>query len=173
MWICLRTLNPYLAVAVNFVQAHCCRCDKFHSGTVIKLIPPCQNGRHFADISKCIFMSDNIWISFDILLTFLKGPIDNKSALVQALAWRRTGDKPLPEPRLTYLTDAYMWHSGEIGLTPYLVTSIDLAVKRLVAYWIQTIKTITWTNVNLLLKFRRKKLLKLKSKYISFWKCIW
>ena len=38
-----------------------------------------------------------------------KGPIDNKSALVPVLAWRRTGDKPLPEPMLTQFTDAYMW----------------------------------------------------------------
>ena len=34
-----------------------------------------------------------------------KGPIDNKSALSQVMAWRRTGDKPLPEPMLTWLTD--------------------------------------------------------------------
>ena len=39
-----------------------------------------------------------------------KGPIDNKSALVQVMAWRRTGDKPLPEPILTQFTDAYMRH---------------------------------------------------------------
>ena len=38
-----------------------------------------------------------------------KGPIDNKPALVQVMAWRRTGNKPLPESMLTQLwTDAYM-----------------------------------------------------------------
>ena len=36
--------------------------------------------------------------------------IDNKSALVQVMAWRRTGDKPLPEPILTQFIDAYMRH---------------------------------------------------------------
>ena len=36
--------------------------------------------------------------------------IDNKSVLVQVMAWRRTGDKPLPEPMLTQFTDAYMRH---------------------------------------------------------------
>ena len=41
---------------------------------------------------------------------FLKVQIDNKSALVQVMAWRWTGDKPLPEPMLTQFTDAYMWH---------------------------------------------------------------
>ena len=28
------------------------------------------------------------------------------------MAWRRIGDKPLPEPMLTRFTDAYMRHSG-------------------------------------------------------------
>ena len=39
-----------------------------------------------------------------------KGPIDNKAALVQVMAWRRTGDKPLPEPMPTQFTEAYMRH---------------------------------------------------------------
>ena len=41
---------------------------------------------------------------------FPKGPIDSKSALVQVMAWHRTGNKPLPEPMLAQFTDAYMWH---------------------------------------------------------------
>ena len=39
-----------------------------------------------------------------------KGPIDDKAVLVQAMAWRRTGDKPLPEPMINKYTDAYMRH---------------------------------------------------------------
>ena len=35
-----------------------------------------------------------------------KGPFDNKSALVQVMAWRLSGDKPFPEPMLTQFTDA-------------------------------------------------------------------
>ena len=39
-----------------------------------------------------------------ISLKFIpKGPIDYKSALVQAMAWHRTGEKPLPESMLTQL----------------------------------------------------------------------
>ena len=46
-----------------------------------------------------------------ILLKFVpKDPIDNKSALLQVMASRQTGDKPLPEPMLTQVSDAYMWH---------------------------------------------------------------
>ena len=37
-------------------------------------------------------------------------PIDKKSALVQLMAWRQTGDKLLPEPTMTMFIDAYMRH---------------------------------------------------------------
>ena len=43
---------------------------------------------------------------------FLEGPIGNMSALVQVMAWHRTGDKALHEPMLTQYTDAYLWHMG-------------------------------------------------------------
>ena len=67
---------------------------------------PKQNGRHFADdIFKCIFLNDNIWISINISLKFVsKGPINNIPALVQIMAWRRPGDKPLFEPMMVSLT---------------------------------------------------------------------
>ena len=45
-----------------------------------------------------------ILISIQISLKVIpKGPFDNKSALVQVIAWRHTGNKPLPEPMLTQL----------------------------------------------------------------------
>ena len=48
---------------------------------------------------------------FQISLKFVsKSPIDHKSALVQEMTWRRTGNKPLPEPIMTQFTDAYMRH---------------------------------------------------------------
>ena len=41
----------------------------------------------------------NVWIPIEISLKFVpKGPIDNIPALVQTMAWRRPGDKPLSEP---------------------------------------------------------------------------
>ena len=59
-----------------------------------------QKGRHFADdIFKCIFLNENVWIPNKILLRFiLKGPINDIPALVQIMAWRRPGIKPLSEP---------------------------------------------------------------------------
>ena len=60
---------------------------------------------------RCIFMNENLCILIIISLKFVpKGPIDNKPALVQVMAWRQTGDKPLPEPMLTQFTDVHMQH---------------------------------------------------------------
>ena len=43
-------------------------------------------------------------ISIKISLTFIpKGLINNIPALVQIMAWRRSGDKPLSEPMLARL----------------------------------------------------------------------
>ena len=65
---------------------------------------PRQNGRHFADIFKCIFLNENVWILIKISLKFVpQGPINNIPALVQIMAWCRPGDKPLSEPMLVGL----------------------------------------------------------------------
>ena len=63
------------------------------------------NGRHFADdIFKCIFFNENAWISLNISLKFVpKVRINNIPALVQIMAWRRSGDKPLSEPMMVRL----------------------------------------------------------------------
>ena len=59
------------------------------------------------DIFKCIFLNENDRIPIQISLKLVPwSPIDNKSVLVQVMAWRLKGDKPLPEPRMTQFTDA-------------------------------------------------------------------
>ena len=72
---------------------------------VLNTLRPRQNGRHFADdIFKCIFLNENVWIPFKISLKFVpKGAINNIPALVQIMAWRRSGDKPLSEPMMVGL----------------------------------------------------------------------
>ena len=72
---------------------------------LFKTLRPRQNGRHFADdIFKCIFLNENVWIPIEISLKFVpKGPITNIPALVQIMAWRRPGDKPLSEPMMVSL----------------------------------------------------------------------
>ena len=65
------------------------------------------------DNLKCIFLNENDRIPIRISLKCIPmSPIDNKSALVQVMAWRRTGAKPLSGPMLTQFADAYMRHKG-------------------------------------------------------------
>ena len=71
----------------------------------VNTLRPRQNGRHFPDGTiRRIFLSENV-------LTSLQNPvkcvstvrINNKPALVQIMAWRRPGDKPLSEPMMVNL----------------------------------------------------------------------
>ena len=69
-----------------------------------------------ANISQTMFSKEFSWMTvlyFDsnfiiyIYLKFVpKGPVDKKSALVQVMAWRQAGDKPLHESMLTRLYGA-------------------------------------------------------------------
>ena len=69
---------------------------------IVNTLRPRQNDRHFAEDSfKCIFLNENGSISINISLRFVpKGPNKNIPALVQIMAWRRPGDKPLSEPMM-------------------------------------------------------------------------
>ena len=44
-----------------------------------------------------------------------KGPVDNNAALVEIMAWRRTGNKPLSEPMMASFGDAYMSHGASMS----------------------------------------------------------
>ena len=79
-----------------------CNC-KFSN--VFNSLRPRQNERHFADdIFKCIFLNENVWIPIKISLKFVpQGPINKFPALVQIMAWRRPGDKPLSGPMMVRL----------------------------------------------------------------------
>ena len=68
----------------------------------INTLRPRQTGRLFAnDTFKRIFLNENIGISTrNLLKSVPTGLIDNISALVLIMAWRRPGDKPLSEPML-------------------------------------------------------------------------
>ena len=68
-----------------------------------------QNARDFADdISKCIFLTENVWIPTKISTNFVpKDAVHIIAALVQIMSRRRKSDKPLCELILTRFTDAY------------------------------------------------------------------
>ena len=63
---------------------------------------PRQNGWHFKDDTfRCILLNENVIISIKNSLKFVPtGPFNNNSALVQIMAWRWPGDKPLFEPMM-------------------------------------------------------------------------
>ena len=87
--------------------AQCTDANIFSTrGSWVNSSRPRKNGRHFADDTfKCIFLNINVWIPIKISLKFVpKGRIHNISALVQIMAWRRPGDKPLSEPMMVSLT---------------------------------------------------------------------
>ena len=84
----------------------------------IETLRPRQNGRHFPDdIFKCIFLNENVSIMIEIPLKFVPmGAFNNIPALVQIMAWRRPGDKPLYEPMMvSLLSDAYMRHLASMS----------------------------------------------------------
>ena len=66
---------------------------------------PRQDGRLFPDdIFKSIFVNENVQILIKTSLMFVpKAPINNIPSLVQIVAWRRPGDKPLSEPMMVNL----------------------------------------------------------------------
>ena len=85
-------------------EAHTCYEMKWNSShldseTDISIITlrPRQNCGHF----KPIFLNENIRVSIKISLKFVpKVFINNILALVQIMAWRWPGDKPLSEPMM-------------------------------------------------------------------------
>ena len=71
----------------------------------VNTLRPRHSGRYFADDTfKRILLSENARISIKISLKFVPmGPINNIPAMVQIMAWRRPGDKPLSEPLMVRL----------------------------------------------------------------------
>ena len=64
-----------------------------------------------AEVFKRIFVNENIRIPIQISLKLVSNDlIDNKSALVQVIARRRTGNRPLLKTMMTQFTDGYIRH---------------------------------------------------------------
>ena len=89
----------------------------FSRGHYVNTLKLRHNGRYFPDdIFKCIFLNKNVWISIKIPLKFVsKVSINNIPALVQTMAWRWPGDKPLFEPMMfSLLTHIYITQFNEL-----------------------------------------------------------
>ena len=96
---------------------------------LLNTLKPRQNGPLFEDdIFTCISLNENIQTLIKNSLKFvLKGPIGNSPALVQIMAWRRPGDKPLSEPMVVNLLThicitrpQWVNHEGMIYMTVIL-----------------------------------------------------
>ena len=68
--------------------------QNFKARTDVNSSHPEHNGCHFADdIFKSVFINESFCISIQILLKSVpNGPIDNKSALIQVMAWLWKGN---------------------------------------------------------------------------------
>ena len=105
------TGNNFTRIIHKLNAYHACGNHKFKITVTslrsqwVNILRSRQNGRHFADdIFKYIFLNENACISLKISLKFVpRGPINNIPSLVQIMAWRRPGDKPLSEPMMIIL----------------------------------------------------------------------
>ena len=112
---CKNTLAETITIALNYIIEHRDISYTWAFGirsAVFNSSSPWQNDRHFADdIFRRIFMKTKNCISIRISLKIVpNGAIDNNSAMLQIMAWRRTGDEPVSESMLTQFIDAYMRH---------------------------------------------------------------
>ena len=90
------------------IEIHTFSFQKIHSKMSAKWRPHWgrdKNGRHIPDdIFKRICLNENVSISLKISLKFVpKVQFNNIQALLQIMAWRRPGHKPLSEPMVVSL----------------------------------------------------------------------
>ena len=110
-----------------------------------------QNSRHFSDDTfRCIFLNKNVWISINISPKLvLKGPINNIPALVQIMAWRRSGDKPLSEPRMVSLLTHIcvtrpQWFNPCSAVFIYL-HFLSFCQTNWISEWVIKFNSLSWT----------------------------
>ena len=99
-WINMACVKRYVFILEFMAYLYCLMYS-----TIVNTLRPRQDGRHFADdIFTCIFDNENCCFYIKFSLKYVrKGPIDNNPALVQIMAWRRSGDKSLSEPMMISL----------------------------------------------------------------------
>ena len=123
----------------------------------VNTLRPRQNGRYFPDDTfKRIFLNENVRISIKISLKFVpKGPINKIPALVQIMAWRRSGDNPLSEPMMVKLLThmcvtwpQYVKAPPEAYLGPLLLTwfNFNPSMKLLIHSQTSTVQLLKFGN---------------------------
>ena len=85
--------NAYILIQENAFENVVCKTAAILSWPVcVNTLRPRQDGRHFPDdIFKCISLNENVWLSIEISLKFVrKGSINNIPALFQIMADQAT-----------------------------------------------------------------------------------
>ena len=86
-------------------QLYSCRC----------WIPPSHH-EHIEAETKWPPFSRRQFLEWKTSLKYIpNGPVNNYSSLVEMMAWRRSGDKPLSQPMIVYLTGGYRRHSASMS----------------------------------------------------------
>ena len=102
---------------------------------LVNSLRPRQNGRHFADDTfRRIFLNENLRTLLKNWLKIVpKVRINNIPALVQIMAWRQTGDKPLSESMMVSLpTHICVIRPQWVNKTPASVTTRSLPWRNVV-----------------------------------------
>ena len=105
-WLIIRKVWTVILIWGQFQKPYLChQSQKSPRGQWVNTLRLRQNVRRFTDDTfKRIFLNENVWMSIEISLKFVpKVPINNIPALVQIMAWRRPGGKPLSDPILVSL----------------------------------------------------------------------
>ena len=103
---CHMWLHFFLTPSSKSIMDHIIYVDRMalkpHNYIMIITLRSRQSDRLLADdIFTCIFLNEKVWISINISLKFVpEGQINNIPILVQIMAWRRSGNKPLSEPMM-------------------------------------------------------------------------
>ena len=61
-----------------------------------------------ASILQTAFSNSCFWLKIALLKLVPTGTINDQPTLIQIMALPRTGDKPLSETRMAYITDGYI-----------------------------------------------------------------
>ena len=87
-----------------------------------------------------IFFNEKGWISIKFHWSLF--PVENKSALIRRMAWRRTGDKPLSETMMILFIDAYIHRST--SKSQLVRWAMSVAISSLTANMSNMVRMMDW-----------------------------
>ena len=103
------------------------------------------------DIFKRIFLNENVSILVQISLKFVpKGPIDNKSALVQVMAWRRQATSHyLSQWWTSSPTHIYGTRGNELNYFSVLITHSKAQIRTSITLWNHNRDSISHSEIKI------------------------